>query len=285
MRRNVLPILFLFFVLYPVSWASLRKSTTLSKTYELTPLLENCAGYCEKLSHASLYFVCIEEVNETINTIIYPSKKRLMGLDSSIHFRTRPIEKNQFVYDYQLIRKDGAIDEKRILLKEAKKEVNERNAPLKTKRFTYKYVIFGPIGLLSRKAQLNHTYKVINEEKYKGQPVLVIRVTPIEKQKVKHLYGDVWIRKKDFAILKIEWNQQSLKNLELMRQEAEQYHAEPRTVLVSEYNYEHKGILFPNKYSIKEMYYFKSDPGRVVKSKIEVNYRNYKFFTVETDIK
>ncbi|HZX09811.1 MAG TPA: hypothetical protein VFG01_02600 [Acidobacteriota bacterium] len=291
MKKSILLGLVLCFLLFNFSWGSLRNNPHFFKTYELTSILENCAEYCEKLAHTSLYFECIEEIKETINTIIYPTLKKRgrspvkMGLDYYIHHRVRPIERNHYVYDYQLIRKDRAIDERRIFLKEDGEKIHKENAPLKTKRFTYKHVIFGPIGLLSRKAQLNHTYEVISEKKFKGEQVFVIRATPRDKQKVKHLYGDIWVRKKDFAILKIEWDQQSLKNYEWMKQEAEKHHADPKTLLVSEYSYEHKGILFPSSYRIQEMYYFKWSPGRFVKSKTEVIYRDYRFFTVETEIK
>ncbi|MBD3413097.1 MAG: hypothetical protein GF421_01530 [Candidatus Aminicenantes bacterium] len=291
MKKHIFLSSVLCFLLFAIFWVYSRAHSTFFQSYELTPILENCAEYCERLSHTSLYFVCMEEVKETINTIIYPSLKKRgrpivkSGMEYYIHHRVRPVERHHYVYDYQLTRKKGEIKEKRILLREDGKEKNKKNALLKTKRFTYQHVIFGPIGLLSRQAQLNHTYEVIKQKKHQGDRVLIIRATPRDKNKVKHLYGDVWIRQKDSAILKIEWNQQSLKNYQWMKEEAEQYDAEPKTLLVSEYDYEHKGILFPSRYHIKEMYYFKWNPGRFVRSEIEVTYRDYKFFTVETEVK
>lgn len=268
------------FLLFTVSWAFPKVNSASLKSYEITPILEDCAEYCEKLSNASMYFVCMEDVKEVINTIIYPK-----GLSYHIHHRVHPVERHHYMYDYQLIRKNKVIKEKRILLEENGKEINEQNAPLKTKRFTYQHVIFGPIGLLGRQAQPNHTFEIINERRYKGDKVFIIRATPKDKQKNKYLYGDIWIRQKDFVILKIEWNQQSLKNYQWMQEEAERYEADPRTLIVSEYNYEHKGILFPSRYYIKEMYYFKWNPGRFVRSETEVIYKDYQFFTVETEIK
>jgi len=62
----------------------------------LNKILEGCAEYCERLRHTSLYFVCREEIKETIYRPWFQS------------------EMNKYVYDYQLVRKQGNIKEKRI---------------------------------------------------------------------------------------------------------------------------------------------------------------------------
>ncbi len=82
------------------------------------------------------------------------------------------------------------------------------DAQLKTKRFQHKFIVFGPIGLLSKKQQKNYEYKILKHVTYKKEKAVVLEALPKFPQENNALYGKIWIRKKDFAILKIEWEQE-----------------------------------------------------------------------------
>ncbi len=231
---------------------------------ELEQILKKAAEYCERLERVSLHFVC----NEAIKERLY-------------YFR-RFYRENNYVYDYQLIRKGENIEERRILLEENGKSRHEENAKLKTKRFWHKYVIFGPIGLLCASQQQNHDYTVENEEKIKGDRCLVIKAVPKEEVQADHLFGKIWVRKEDCSIMKIEWNQESMGNIERLEEAAKKAGAKPRITFVSEYAYEKNGIRFPSKYFVKEEYI---RWGRYKISETTTFYKDYKFFVVETEVK
>ncbi|MFO7981492.1 MAG: hypothetical protein R6V00_11780 [Candidatus Aminicenantes bacterium] len=291
MKKNIYWVLFCMAFLYGLPLFHSRSHPIdlffPEKSTELNQILENCAQYCEKLSHSSLYFVCREQVEEMIKhpTESASSSFALSGGRTYRVYGGIDTEKHTYVYDYQLVRKEGMIKESRILLKEDGKKKHEENAPLKTKRFFYKHVIFGPTGLLSRKAQLNHNFKIIKRKKFNKEPVIVIRTTPKNEREANHLYGDVWVSEDDYRILKIEWNQKSLGNYKRIENIAEKSNATPKPVLISEYMYEHNGIQFPSKYVIKEIYESKFKRRRTLKSEVKVTYEDYKFFTVSTEIK
>ena len=58
----------------------------------------------------------------------------------------------------------------------------------------------------------------------------------------------------------------------------------PRLTMGSELKIEKNGMRFPNALSIEEAYV--NEDGRAfVRSKVDVVYRDFKFFTVEVDIK
>lgn len=196
---------------------------------------------------------------------------------------TRFFNENKYLYDYQLIRKGRQITERRILVEENGKEKNEENAQLKMQMFDHKYVIFGPIGILSEKWQQEHDYKVIEEKKYKDEHALIIEATPKSSINIDHLFGKIWVRKSDSSILKIEWNQASLGNFERIKEIAKELNAEPDITFISEYDFEEKGIRFPSKYFVREEY-IHSWRGRFKRSETTVIYKDYKFFTVETDV-
>ena len=225
-------------------------------------ILKKVAGYCQRLERVSLHFVCNEGINEQI----------------------RSSWQSSHVYDYQLIRKAGHIEERRILLEVNGESKHEENAELKTQRFRHKYVIFGPIGLFSVSQQRNHDYAVKKEEKFKEDSCLVIEAVPKANVQVEHLFGRAWVRKKDFSIMKIEWNQESMKNIEKVEKEAKKIGAKSSLTFISEYAYEKNGIRFPSKYFVKEEYLLPGT-GRIKMSETTVVYKDYRFFLVETEVK
>jgi hypothetical protein len=253
---------------------------------ELETILKKCADYCEKLANSALFFVCRETIKEeiyqsggpvvSVRTVTSSGRYAIRGIRGG-----RSIEKNTYVYDYQLIRKDNRIKESRILLKENGKKKNEKNAPLKTKIFEHKNVIMGPIGLLSDYWQRFHDYKIVKKDK----KTVVIEAVPKYGYKLNQLFGKIWVRKNDFSILKIEWNQEAIENYERIEEIAKKLKAKPLITLVSEYAFEQKGIRFPSSYSIKEAYIIGRGRRRFLRSKKTVTYKDYKFFTVEWEIK
>ena len=58
----------------------------------------------------------------------------------------------------------------------------------------------------------------------------------------------------------------------------------PRVVLTSEYAFEKNGIRFPSRLSVEEAY-LKESGKAFVRSKTEVVYKNFKFFTVKYEVR
>lgn len=108
---------------------------------------------------------------------------------------------------------------------------------------------------------------------------------PKPESAIEHLYGKIWVRKSDFSILKIEWDQKSIGGFEYVEARAERLKAEPRIVLTAEYGIEKNKIRFLSKFSLDEIYIIKRGRRRFQRSKTEVLYDEDKFFTVETKVK
>jgi hypothetical protein len=232
----------------------------------LEDILLHLAQYCDKFGDSVLYFRCDEKIEETI----YPPAK---------------IEKNRFVYDYQLIRKEREIREQRILIEENGKKRNDQNAPLKVKRTPYHHLIAGPIGLFSSYWQKFCNYRIAGEDKIHGEKAVVIEVTPKLGLEFENLYGKAWVRKSDFSVLKIEYSQKSMKDYEEIRAWAEKSRLVPDITIVTEFAFEKNGIRFPSRCSISETYARIDRPVlKYNKSKLTITYSNYQFFTVETEV-
>ena len=277
--------IFLFFSA-PIRGESFYQKTEISQE-QLEEVLKKCAEYCEKLSNSVLDFICAEKITEEIFT---PRSKRPTVVSTSSDGATVSApprggsELNIFLYDYQMIRKDNKITNRRILLKENGSKRNEVDAELKTKRFKHHNIIFGPIALLDALWQPQYDYKIIQRKKFKGDAVMVIEATPKDPMKTENPFGKLWVKEDDFSIVKIEWDQGSLPFLDLLEVDAENFNSKPEIKVEAEYSFEKNGIRFPSKYNIVETYY-QGARKYFIRSTLDVTYKDYKFFTVTSDVK
>lgn len=258
---------------------------------ELDKILEKCADYCKRVAKSALFFVCKEKIEEEIYEY-RPTIGRRVEIDADqktrrVYYvrRSRPIiEKNIYIYDYQLIKKGEKIEESRILVEENKEKRYEKNAKLKTKRFYSKKSIFGPVGLLSKDWQEMYNYKIIKEATIDGRQATVIEATPRMKMEDKPNYGQVWVDKKDFSILKIEIEEESLAGFESFEEVRKKQNIKPVITVAHYYGIEKNGIRFPSK-TVFEESYFIPNMGKLKDSKTTITYDKYRFFTVEVEVK
>jgi hypothetical protein len=254
----------------------------------LAEILKRTGEYCKKLDKAAFDFVCLEEIEEKTNfeRDIQRYLAQLANNSSSQIARLKiPKEKvsRKFVYDYQVIRKAKKTTEKRTLLEENGKKRKEKDAQLKTINFRFQNVLFAPLGILNESLQSHYEYRIIKEETLGGDRVVVLEANPKPGLKTSFLYGTIWVKEKDFAILKIQWNQEGIGNYSVFKKRAETYKAQPRITLISEFSEEKNGINFPSKFYIEEAYILKN--GKMfIRSETSVTYRNFKFFSVEVNV-
>lgn len=216
----------------------------------LPQILAKAKEYCRRLGTASLYFVCRERIDERQFS---PPLRILSTLASGEPKRvTRVI----LEYDYQLIREGESIEEKRILLKENKQSRNIPDAALKTKLYKHKNLVFGPVGLLSEYWQPRHSYTYLGEQQVEREKVFMVEAAPAGRPEPNLVYGKAWIRQKDFAIVKLEWDQRCLGNYDQVLEMAKTlgHQAEPRMSVIGYYGIEKNGIRFPDRLAIHENY-------------------------------
>lgn len=245
----------------------------------LERILEKTETYCRRLGKVSLDFVCRERIEERL----FDPPRLISAVTTS--GSSRRVTSVSLEYDYQLVRKGDAIEERRTLLREGKEPRNEPDAELKTRIYKHKFLVYGPGGLLSEYWQPKHTYALLGEESVEGETAYLIEATPAGPEEPGLVYGKAWVRKRDFAIVKIEWDQRSLGNYEkiLATAKAIGRQAEPQVSVVGYYGVEKNGIRFPDRLAIREDY--RSTRGIHRYSEATVRYEDYKFFIVETEVR
>ncbi|MCJ7586745.1 MAG: hypothetical protein MUQ00_02435 [Candidatus Aminicenantes bacterium] len=244
---------------------------------DLNSLLAKAAGYCKKLATASLYFVCQEKVRETI----FNPCRRIPSPMGGSAFWT---DARNLLFDYQLIQKEGDVQERRILIDKKGAASTEKDASLGKLRIRYEKIIFGPNGLFSDFWQPYFNYKLVGAKKQGGRRALVVEASPKPGLETGHLYGKAWIYPEDGSVARIEWIPKSVANYDVIERVARTLKAEPKLQLALECGFEKNGLRFPSRYEVVEEYQTARNV-RLIKSEQEVVYRNYKFFIVETDVR
>jgi hypothetical protein len=244
----------------------------------LETTLNSGAQYFRKLEQAAFNFVCEERVFEQRN--LYPRESRFPDIEDAAGIKMS--QTNRFLYDYQLIREDNKVREKRIMLEENGIKKHVPNAELRTRSFSYEKLVFGP-RMLSEYWQAYHDYYLVGNQFEKGLgDLMVIEVLPKAPEHPQAFKGRIWVRKSDFALLKIERDPSALPGYGLIEDRGLKSAGDPNVTVVIEYGVEKNGIRFPSRLSIEEAY-TGIDGRKVIVSTVRVDYTRYKFFTVETE--
>lgn len=255
---------------------------------KLADILRKARQYCERLEKVSLYFVCMEEITEKIDyshdlsDVIYVVPG---GIKTQIRIPKRRVE-NTYLYDYQFIRKKSEKNEKIVLLEKNGKKVKEKeeDSELETKIFRIQNVLFGPIGLLSDYWQGNHDYRIIGDETIEDVKAVILEAVPKPVLNRPHCYGKIWVSEKDSSVLRIEWEQRSIGNYAFLEERAKKYKADPVITSISEYGFEKHGLRFPSR-DFSEEAYIDEKGKKFVRAQTSITFRDYKFFTVDTEVK
>jgi hypothetical protein len=273
--------------------AQKKAAAKLAANVDLEDLLRKAAEYCRKLEGAVLDFVCREEVSERID----PSydKKKPPGPASdwvTISGGGRVFAERQsykivtyYIYDYQCVRAGGELKEIRALLSENGKKKNEPNAKLKTAVFVYGSVPLSPVGIFGERFQSDYDYAIVGTDKIAKKPVVILDVKPkLGAPETSNLFGKAWVDPATADILKIEWDESRVRHYDFVEKFGERIGYKPRLTIRSEFSAEKNGVRFPTRLYIQEAYLNERDRA-FVRSETNVVYKDFKFFTVEVEVK
>ena len=182
---------------------------------KLAAILQKARDYCLRLDKAALDFVCQEQVEQEVNSSTKPSLTSASPLPPSAGgraigrtFQPAPIDifkKTKLIYDYQFVRKGTEVKERRDLLEKNGDKVNKADVAPETKHFKLRDILFGASSLLGAGAKLSLEYKLVSEEKIRGDYVAIISCVPLPALTGRVLSGRATVRVKDGAVLRIDW--------------------------------------------------------------------------------
>lgn len=164
---------------------------------------------------------------------------------------------------------------------------NEKDARFKDIESFGQFLVYGPVGFLSRYWQDHFRYSIIGEESVDGQPAAVVQAVPTEEREDNYQIGRIWIGPNS-QVLRLEIEPASLKDYvnEVITSPIGEFHK--KLVWTIDYGVEKNGVRFPSRQRIQK--YFvretkKKLEERALKRETLFEYVGYKFFQVETEVK
>ena len=256
---------------------------------ELAPYLDSAQAYCERIKNIALYYVAKERIIDkryfyrVLETKKHPGERSATAW--TVKFEPKGSKIVTLLYDYQLISKNGQYQEKRQLLEEGGKEKHEENAELKGLKFSSQYLVFGPVGFLSRYWQNHFSYEVIGTELVGKTNCIIIKATPKEPREENNNVGKVWLAENDSRVLRIEWEAKSILGYQEGKVTLPTNEMRRTVICRVEYDVEKNGVRFPGLQSFREVLLGEKPEDQVVLEEITYGYYDYKFFTVGVAIK
>ncbi len=296
---------YMTFIFYPGEFRPLVKKTesamklteeepSASPDEELQQVLLRCTEYSLKLSESALDYVCHEKISEKCKKVeelelgltlagspdLGPNE--LMKAEQKI-LRLGGADKHVYLYDYQLIRRKGTVEEKQILMEKDGKSAKPEELPQEIKPSHALMPILGPIQVFGIEHRSKFSFRLAdnNEIDEKWAHVLEFCLRPGQTGDIRR--GRIWIDKSDFRIVKAEIETDFLEGYEEIFEECQRHYLKPHFRSTHYYEIDKNGLLFPSRSEIRIDYSGLLTAKKDLKSEVEITYRNYKFFTVETD--
>ena len=253
----------------------------------LPKILAETGAYCEKLKTMALNYTCAETISERIAEFAIRISHRLFAEGDAVEgfmdgLRVDKMVRNSFIYDYQMIKKEDTFTEKRDLVEEDGRIKSEKGVPLKTMRVSIRYLVFGPVGFLSRAWQPYFNYVLAGRDKVDGQKAIILAASPVKARDENNYSGRVWVSESDYSILKIEWEPGSIPGF-IDRVVSDVGTLRRKMTMTTVYGTVKNKIRFPSAQVIEERYILGADK-EYVKYRAEYRYDRFKYFTVETAV-
>jgi hypothetical protein len=276
---------------------------------DIDSILSGTSAYCEKLKKEVFHFFCYEKVIETHDRMVsFPSKQQAVrnianrGKGKSQHKgvmvdSSKRRWKNEYVYEYQLIKTGNAGKERRKLIKFNGKKIHKGKKPPQSVFASFKSAI-APIYIFSHENIIKYNFKMIKQEKLWGKLAYVIEIRRKDKTSVGeegHHLATAWIEKNDYSIMKLRIQPKGVEGYEgFLRSDK---HDLSKIEIKDTHNYKikNKGLRFPSQTHILMNYYQESKSKYNTSKRIPYGvkifnrlntyfiYKKYLFFNVQVD--
>jgi hypothetical protein len=168
-------------------------------------------------------------------------------------------------------------------LEENGRTVHEESGPSAPLRAFFAKPILAPIRLLGHERQPSFIFRKADEGKIGGKKVVIIEANPKPGSDEDIREGKIWADPKNGQILRVEMKTRSVEGCEWILEECAEHLLTPHFVFRHDFGFEKKGILYPSRSEIHVEYSGLVWPPKDTKADAEIQYRNYRFFTVETE--
>jgi len=273
---------------------------------QMDKILNGCAEYCRKLIDMALFYTCEERIKETTHSLRPPDiLAELVGrFRSDYAFQVtessdgmmqgwvtdrpqvmsiRDIERISYDCDYQMIRRFGEITERRIVLKDNGRIVLDEVRLLIEDRYSTLSPVLSLLKIMDKDHQPLFYYRICEEKRVSDKDAYVLEAIPKFGDADGVCSAKIWVAKSDFQILKSEIEGVPLHGYDDVLREAVYLNIKPFFMRTYEYKVEKNGVMLPQRTTVQIKYPSLISSRRETKSNIELTYKDFKFFLVETE--
>ncbi len=289
---------------------------------ELNRVLRNTAAYCEKLKAAVFHFFCREKLHETVEKSIkytgdqpgglknflkgtaqdrenqrWSSLYTLRRANSSDSYKSKKrVKSNTYVNDYQIIKQNNRIREKRMTVSVNGKKLADKKAGGGTFLYSFKNAIT-PIYLFAGENQRKYRYSLSGMKNMKEGKAYIVEISRKDKEGGK--VAVAWVDSRDFSIMKIDVLPGGIEGYDKLLNAKKNKMFDLEVLDTHIFGYSRQGIRYPTKTRITLAYkkYTKSiaknskgeagkkNTGGIVSTKIDttITYGKYLFYGVSVD--
>ncbi len=269
---------------------------------ELERLLDRAAASAKALRDSAPDFVCEESIDETHRYLDFWDKPQFQVLEERgygsgangtklrmwswaryrVNFGTR-VERNRVVSDYQWARQDGVPRERRIVLKRNGRKVNADDPRVGVEpRFSALRPIFAADRILAPERRRLFSFRRAGTERAAGIRTEVVEVRPRAGLADQVEAAKIWIEPEGGQVVRLEIRGVPLEGWEDVWTDAVRFREAPAGRAVHRYDMVRKGIRYPSRSTFEVEYPLPDPPGPLRKVSMEMAYRKYRFFSVET---
>lgn len=260
-------------------------------------ILFECGEYCKKLATAAMDFVCQEKISDThfslrqnlrwgYHTIVAGKEREYPTVVQRIPYQIMDptkTKRNNYLCDYQIIRKGGAYNERRILLKENGRSYSDPNKLLEESRITSLSPLFAPLRILLPEQQEKFFFRISGEESVHGRKLYIVEASPKSGDEDGIWAARIWVDKERCLVLKCEIEGIPVDGYEDILEDCTKMNIRPDFTTIHEYKLEKEGILFPWRSKVVVGYPDISPEASIPKNDIALSYDHYRFFTVSSE--
>jgi hypothetical protein len=204
-------------------------SLAAAKNPDISDILKGTAAYCDRLQQKVFHFICEEKVVERIDKYIirihnksglrnflesrgggdkymYLDSRRDQGVRQTIRefYRGRKSKiKFDFLYEYQIIKGENQIQERRQLRALNGKDPSSQEARRQAIVYSYQNAL-SPIYMFSREKQSMYDYRILGQDKVLGRRAYEIEVRLSGSPQGEDVRVIGWVDAEDFSVLKFK---------------------------------------------------------------------------------
>ncbi len=254
----------------------------------LDRILKGSGAYCRTLDEYSIYYYCKEKVHELVRYKLLNPVKNLLP---AMNFSSGKIDYsrnygNKLVFDYQIVKENGKIEEARVPLR----GVRGNNGRLSIQSLYITNFFHGPVGILHPDMQHLYHYRIHKKDDTVGDTqAWVLDVIPVSPGIVRHetntilLYGRVWIDKRDYSIIRVSWVPRFNKRTKILQDISSLLRYKVGADFITDFTIRKGALRYPSLGRYCE-YFIDNEGIRRNFTDLNIEFSDYKYFNTAAEI-